>query len=91
MNKHFEEKWAEIEKHFQWENVITCMKVLGWKWAFSETTDGIPTIDELKAQAKKLCFDAYTYKRMVGSGGLIASYDYGDMGLSFLVAETYTR
>ena len=68
------------------------MGQLDWTWA--STKYGVPTIDEMKCEAKRLLIDACIEKTCVSTGGFRAVYEecsQGDpdpyIGLEFIIEE----
>jgi len=81
---HFQEKWEEIEKNFDWERVEKVMNFLDWKWY---TVDGIPNIRDLKHKAYNLLKEAYDNGGYYAVGGFTAEYITKDnfLQLSFVL------
>ena len=68
------------------------MEQLDWKW--TSTKPGVPTIDEMKCEAKRLLIDACIEKTCIATGGFRAVYEecsQGDpdpyIGLEFIIEE----
>ena len=87
-------KIKDILKNFDFERVHSIMKMLDWKWAMVKHDDGIPSVDELKAEAKRLLIDAATEKTQIATGGFRAVYEADGardddpyIGLEFIAVE----
>jgi hypothetical protein len=80
----FEQQWNEIESHFPWERVYQAMKALDWQWA---GIHGIPGEVALKNKAYDLLSKAWIEECRVASGGFVADIEYGELCLSFVLAE----
>jgi hypothetical protein len=87
-------KIKDILKNFDFERVHSIMKMLDWKWAMVKHDDGIPSVDELKAEAKRLLIAAATEKTQIATGGFRAVYEADGacdddpyIGLEFIAAE----
>ena len=87
-------KIKDILKNFDFEKVHSIMKMLGWQWAMVKHDDGIPSVDELKAEAKRLLIDAATEKTQIATGGFRAVYEANGaddedpyIGLEFIAVE----
>ena len=85
-------KIQDILEDFNFQKVHDVMKQLDWKWAM--TTYGVPTIDELKREAKRLLIDACIEHTCVATGGFRAVYEEGTpndpepyIGLEFIIEE----
>ena len=86
------EKIRDIMEDFNFQKVHNVMKTLDWKWAMSKY--GVPTIDELKHEAKRLLIEACGEKTCVATGGFRAVYEEGTsedpdpyVGLELIVEE----
>ena len=86
-------KIQDILGHFDFERVHKIMAMLEWKWARGGHYD-VPTIDELKAQAKELLIEAATERTCVSTGGFRAVYEADSptdkdayIGLEFVAVE----
>ena len=83
-------KVDDIMNRFDFSKVHRVMEMLGWKWAYSK---GVPTIDEIRAEAKRLLVDAVTERTNIATGGFRAVYedamDDNDpyIGLEFILEE----
>ena len=85
-------KIQNIMEDFDFQKVHAVMEQLDWKWAM--TKYGVPTLDELKSEAKRLLIDACVERTCVSTGGFRAVYEesfQGDpdpyIGLEFIVVE----
>lgn len=86
------EKIEDIIRDFDFKKVHDVMDFLDWKWAMSK--EGVPTIEELQAEARRLLVEAVTERTCVATGGFRAVYeaDGADdedpyIGLEFIVEE----
>lgn len=50
--KTLEEVWEELEDGFDWKKVHKVMTFLDWKWATATTKDRVPSIEDLKKNAR---------------------------------------
>lgn len=81
----------EILDYFDFDRVHTVMKALDWGWA--TCNNKVPSIEELKENAKYLLREAWERKSSVATGGFYAIYnkntdddEYGDgLELNFQV------
>ena len=86
-------KIQDILEDFNFQKVHDVMKQLDWKWAM--TKYGVPTIDELKSEAKRLLIDACVEHTCVATGGFRAVYEAGEtpddpdtyIALEFIIEE----
>lgn len=85
-------KIQNIMEDFDFQKVHNVMKQLDWRWA--STKHGVPTIDEMKYEAKRLLIDACVERTCVATGGFRAVYEecsQGDpdpyVGLEFILEE----
>ena len=86
-------KIQDILEDFNFQKVHDVMKQLDWKWAM--TKYGVPTLDELKSEAKRLLIDACVEHTCVATGGFRAVYEAGEspddpepyIGLEFIIEE----
>ena len=85
-------KIQNIMEDFDFQKVHNVMEQLDWKWGL--TKPGIPTIDEMKCEAKRLLIDACIEKTCIATGGFRAVYEecsQGDpdpyIGLEFIIEE----
>lgn len=58
---------------FGFEKVHNVMSMLDWRWAFAK--DGVPSIDELKSEARRLLVSACKEETDVSTGGFRAVYE----------------
>ena len=77
----------DIMDNFDFEKVHSVMKFLNWKWVYSKSEDGIPTIDELKNCAATLLIDAITDATSFSTGGFKAEYYDGSITLLFCIED----
>lgn len=66
-------KIDDIMRDFNFEKVHKVMEMLDWKWAM--TKFGVPTIEELKGEARRLLVEAANEETQVATGGLRAVYE----------------
>ena len=85
-------KIQNIMEDFDFKKVRNVMEQLDWKWGL--TKPGVPTIDEMKCEAKRLLIDACIEKTCIATGGFRAVYEecsQGDpdpyIGLEFIIEE----
>ena len=86
-------KIQDILEDFNFQKVHDVMEQLDWKWAM--TKYGVPTLDELKSEAKRLLIDACVEHTCVATGGFRAVYEAGEspddpdpfIGLEFIIEE----
>ena len=85
-------KIQNIMEDFDFQKVHNVMEQLDWKW--TSTKPGVPTIDEMKCEAKRLLIDACIEKTCIATGGFRAVYEecsQGDpdpyIGLEFIIEE----
>jgi hypothetical protein len=80
--------WDDIEENFDWDRLWDAMDAVGWKWVFSEG-GGVPSISELKREAKRLVYTAYEKCTLVATGGFEAEYseEYDTVILRFVFGE----
>ena len=77
----------EIVENFDWEKTHNAMKLLEWRWASTDTEDGVPTIGNLMVTAINLLRDAYdgameeneTYHAGTGGFEAVAHVDKGEL------------
>jgi hypothetical protein len=75
----------EITDEFNFEIVHRTMKALNWTW---HDTDGVPTIGDLRRQARELLQDLLRHNHYcVGTGGLFAYRIADTVGLRFEVTS----
>ena len=87
-------KIDNIMRDFDFGKVRRIMEVLDWKWARTLSEGGIPTISDLRAEAKRLLVEAATEHSTISTGGLRAVYMRDDewdddpyIGLEFIAVE----
>ena len=85
-------KIDNIMDNFNFQKVHDYMKSVNWRWAMSK--EGVPTIDELKKEARRLLVGAVKEKTNLSTGGFRAVYDTEDewdddpyIGLEFIIEE----
>jgi hypothetical protein len=81
-----------IMDHFKFEQVRQVMELLNWEWVAAE--EGIPTVPELRQEARRLLKMAFKEKTDVSTGGFHVRYDSDADGgefiqLMFAVEEWY--
>jgi hypothetical protein len=85
----------ELITQFDFKEVHKCMTLMNWKWAGVSTENGVPSLDDIKKNAKRLVIDVIkSYLRTktsgsIGTGGFEISYNhYSDyIEMKFVVAE----
>lgn len=84
-------KIASVMRQFDFKKVHDIMNFLDWTWAF--TSNGVPTVEEIKREAEKILVDACEEETNIATGGLRAVYEAdtedGDpyIGLEFIVED----
>jgi len=81
-----------IMDNFKFEQVRQVMELLNWEWEMTE--EGIPTVPELRQEARRLLKMAFKEKTDVSTGGFHVRYDSDADGgefiqLMFAVEEWY--
>jgi len=80
-----------IMDNFKFEQVRKVMELLDWEWAGTE--EGVPTIPELRREARRLLKMSFEEKTNVSTGGFHVMYESNDDGefiqLMFAVEEWY--
>jgi len=81
-----------IMDNFKFEQVRQVMELLNWEWVAAE--EGIPTLPELRQEARRLLKMAFKEKTDVSTGGFHVRYDSDADGgefiqLMFAVEEWY--
>ena len=86
------EKINSVMEQFDFEKVQSVMEDLDWKWV--GTKYGVPTVDEMKHEAKRLLVDAVESKSTCATGGFRATYESDGpndqdpyIGLEFILEE----
>ena len=74
----------EVLREFNWAKIHKVMKVLDWQWA---PINRVPTIGELKDQARRILEAAWDCKGRTEIGGLVAEYEDKSLYLSFCVDQ----
>lgn len=73
-----------IMEQIEFDKIHNVMKTLDWRWA--RIGIGVPTIDDIKTEARDILINAWSKKATVQSGGFRASYHYyeetAEVGLS---------
>ena len=83
----FDELWDEIEKNFKWQYVYNAMKALDLQWSFVGNRSGIPSINTLKSEGKRLAGEAYMRGISIGTGGLMATCTGSVLILEFTLSH----
>ena len=66
-------KIDDIMRDFNFEKVHKVMEMLDWKWAM--TKYGVPTVEELRGEARRLLVEAANEETQVATGGFRAVYE----------------
>ena len=66
-------KIDDIMRNFNFEKVHKVMEILDWKWVM--TKYGVPTIEELRGEARRLLVEAANGETQVATGGFRAVYE----------------
>ena len=83
----------EILNNFDFKKVNQAMKLLNWKWFYKESEDKIPTITQLKKEAKNLLkqvIDCSEYS-VCSTGGFVARKEFGYLLLEFVLEDWDTN
>jgi hypothetical protein len=84
----FQRQVEEVLATFDFERVHHVMESISWTWA---NLDRVPTLPELKAEARRLLGELDGSPGVHGSGGLRASYkDDGTLSLKFILCESWS-
>jgi hypothetical protein len=84
----FERQVEEVLATFDFGRVHHVMESISWTWA---NLDRVPTLAELKAEARRLLAELDGSPGVHGSGGLRASYkDDGTLSLKFILCESWS-
>lgn len=86
-----QKKIESIMEDFDFNRVHDVMYYLDWQWAQT----GVPTVDEIKKEARRLLEEAVKEKTYIATGGLRACYDNGGnpddpdpyIGLEFILTD----
>lgn len=79
--------------NFDFERVKKTMDALNWQWAYAKSENGVPTLDEIKAEAARLMWDcANMDDDVIATGGFRVEKDFSDpndpwMRLTFEVTD----
>jgi len=65
---------SEIFETIDFVKIHEHMKNVGWKWAFTQQKDGIPTIQEIEECLGKLIEEAVDRKSTISTGGFTVRY-----------------
>lgn len=86
LSKEMRELIEEITDEFDFEKVHRTMKALNWTW---HDTDDVPTIGDLRRQARELLQELFRNDRyhLTGTGGLFAYRIADTVGLRFEVTS----
>jgi len=86
LSKEMGELVNEILDEFEFEKVHRTMKALNWTW---HDTDGVPTIGDLRRQARELLQELLRNDKyhITGTGGLYAYRIADTVGLRFEVTS----
>ena len=82
----------EVMDNFNFNKVHKVMTFLDWNW-FSPKGFSIPTIDEIKEEARRLLVDAVTKHTTIASGGFKARFEDSPdgeepfIGLEFIIED----
>lgn len=85
-------KIEDIMENFNFDRVHDAMEAVDWRWV--GTKYGVPTIDEIKAEARRILVDAVNERTCISTGGLRAVYEADSkddtdpyIGLEFILVE----
>jgi hypothetical protein len=79
-----------IMDYFKFEKVQKVMEFLDWRWFGSE--EGIPTLPELKQEARRLLKHSLEEKESISTGGFhvrYISYENGDETIELFFSVDY--
>jgi hypothetical protein len=71
-----------IMDYFNFEKVLKVMELLDWKWVATE--EGIPTVPELRQEARRLLKMSFKEKTDVSTGGFHVRYESDADGSEFI-------
>lgn len=88
----FQTELDKIMDNFNFHKVQEVMDAIDWKW---HSVNGVPTLTDLRKQARQLLTNAYEMGRgsgkefTVSTGGFSATFDPREsyLGLSFIVSD----
>ena len=88
--KSFEYYYEEIFNNMDFEIIHKAMVATNWHWylgvdQFGNDNNGIPTINTIKNHAHWLLKEAYEREMQLSTGGFEASWDNGELSLSFVL------
>ena len=82
----------EIMREFDFGKVAAVMHLLQWKWAKEPNEPmEVPTIQEIKKEAKRLLLRATELKGTISCGGFKAGFHDSFLTLEFVVEEWSAR
>ena len=90
MEEKYQEKIDGVMDEFDFERVHRAMMALNWKWFTSYAEDRIPTIAEIRREARRLLKDVILSNEdyiIHSTGGFKAFKDNGDIGLEFILSD----
>jgi len=89
--KSFDFLIEKVFKSFDFKKVYTVMKALDWHWHIHDENYGIPRVDTIRKEAKRLLSEAYKNgKGSISSGGFSAGCEDGELWLSFSIEDCHT-
>ena len=71
-----------IMDYFNFEKVLKVMELLEWEWQDAE--EGIPTVPELRQQARRLLKMSLEEKTNTSTGGFHVMYESNEDGSEFI-------
>jgi hypothetical protein len=72
-----------IMDYFKFEQVRQVMVLLNWEWEASD--EGIPTVPELRQEARRLLKMAFQEKTDISTGGFYVKYESDEDGGEFIL------
>lgn len=75
MNKENKNKVNNIMENFNFENVHKIMTILNWKWSMGNGEERVPSLHEIKKEAKRMLEDA-VQGNCYSTGGFETSNEY---------------
>ncbi len=84
----YDEKVEELIQGFDFDLVNRVMEYLGWIY---ETSNGVPSVEDLKTEARTLLEKLKLKPGVLGCGGIRASHrEDGTLSLKFILTEYWS-
>lgn len=87
MNKKDKSKINKVMKNFNFENVHKVMTTLNWKWYMGNGEERVPSLSEIKKEARRMLEDAVK-GNCYSTGGFEVKYNEL-LSLKFCLEEWY--